>query len=82
MFVLQIYYMKIEEYSAQPESHIRDLFDFIGLDYEGPVTIPGGTPIHKPINSDTVAMMDAFFSPLNDELSTLLGDAKWKFTRN
>lgn len=74
--------MMIEEYSAAPETQIQNLFSFIGLDYEGTVEQPGGTPVHKPILSDTVAMLDAFFSPLNDELSTLLGDNKWKFTRN
>ena len=73
--------MKIEEYQADPEGTIQDLYNFIGLDYHGAIDLPTGGHIHKPILTETVAMLDAFFSPFNTQLSSLLGDSKWLYTR-
>ncbi|XP_067943429.1 uncharacterized protein [Watersipora subatra] len=79
----QIFFVKIEEYSANSGAVMQDIYDFVGLRYVEPPTTPAPTPpfLVKPILRETIAMMDEFFEPFNRELEELLGSDKWLYTR-
>ncbi|XP_067943238.1 uncharacterized protein [Watersipora subatra] len=79
--ISQTYFVKIEEYSASPQTVMQDAYNFVGLVYFEPPATPVN-PIDKPIYSDTIIMMDAFFEPFNQELRDLLGDDKWLYNRS
>ncbi|XP_067943245.1 uncharacterized protein [Watersipora subatra] len=77
----QTYFVKIEEYSASSGTVMQEVYNFVGLKYfEPPAPLVSHSTV-KPIYSDTIIMMDAFFEPFNRELRDLLGDDKWLYTR-
>ncbi|KAF6027736.1 hypothetical protein EB796_013959 [Bugula neritina] len=77
----KIYFVKIEEFHASPESQIALLNKFVGLSATS--RSPGRKVghVHKPFLSETVTMLDAFFAPFNSKLSSLLSDSKWLYQR-
>ncbi|XP_067942443.1 uncharacterized protein [Watersipora subatra] len=80
--ISQTYVVNIEEYSASPQTVMQEVYNFVGLEYVEPPPIDFPPSPVKPIDSDTIIMMDAFFQPFNQELANLLGDPKWYYNRS
>lgn len=74
-------FIKSEEYSKNPQRVMSRVLSFAGLQYSG--SPPNYTaPIQKPILPETIALLDKFYAPFNLDLSNLLGDNKWLYTRS
>ncbi|XP_067943248.1 uncharacterized protein [Watersipora subatra] len=76
----QMYFVKIEEYSASSGTVMQEVYNFVGLEYVEPSPI-SKTHNHIICRPPSILMMDAFFEPFNRELSNLLGNDKWLYTR-
>lgn len=81
-----MFFSRMEDYAVHPEKVVPEMLKFVKQDMPEDLGLARQVKNQgvkkKPVNQETVDLLDKFFQPFNDDLAQLLSDDKWKYIRD